>query len=152
MNRIFVAFLLVILPATALAETVGNPIVISGDVIEVQGMRVQLHGIDAPELDQTCMAKGRRYNCGHIAKTALMDLVVGAKVSCKLVQDDKSAVAVAECTVNGLDLGQNMVQTGWALADRHISEKYIETEDAAKAAKRGLWRGQFIPPWKWREK
>jgi endonuclease YncB( thermonuclease family) len=45
-----------------------------------------------------------------------------------------------------------MMHTGWALADRHLSEKYVKIEDKAREANRGLWRGQFIPPWKWRER
>ena len=134
------------------ADAVGTPIVVSGDVLEVAGQRVQLYGVDAPELDQTCVADRQRFNCGYIAKTALMDLVAGTEVSCRIIIDKRTDAAMATCTAGGFDLGSNMVHTGWALADRRLSEKYVEVEDKARKANRGLWRGQFIPPWKWRER
>jgi hypothetical protein len=37
-----------------------------------------------------------------------------------------------------------------ALAYRRYSSDYVDEEAAAKAAKRGLWHGTFIPPWEWR--
>lgn len=134
------------------ADAVGKPIVVSGDVLEVAGQRVHLYGVDAPELDQICIADKRRFNCGYIAKTALMDLVAGVEVSCRIIIDKKADAAMAVCTAGGFDLGSNMVHTGWALADRRLSEKYVEIEDKARKASRGLWYGQFIPPWKWRER
>ena len=43
-----------------------------------------------------------------------------------------------------------MVYTGWALADRRYSTRYVATEDDAREAGRGLWRDKFVPPWEWR--
>ena len=43
-----------------------------------------------------------------------------------------------------------MVAEGWALAYRKYSKDYVSAEDTAKAAGRGMWRGKFIAPWKWR--
>ena len=43
-----------------------------------------------------------------------------------------------------------MVHQGWALAYRRFSTAYVGAEAAAKAAKRGVWRGKFIAPWDWR--
>ncbi len=43
-----------------------------------------------------------------------------------------------------------MVGVGMALAYRHYGDTYATQEDEAKAAKRGLWGSQFIPPWDWR--
>ena len=31
------------------------------------------------------------------------------------------------------------------------STDYVDEEDAARIARRGLWRGDFIPPWEWRQ-
>ena len=44
-----------------------------------------------------------------------------------------------------------MVYTGWALAYRRYSTDYIDTEEGAKSAKHGLWRGKFVAPWEWRK-
>ena len=43
-----------------------------------------------------------------------------------------------------------MVLSGMALAYRKYSNDYISHETSAKVARRGLWSGAFIPPWKWR--
>ena len=48
MGRFLIGVLLLI-PATALADITGPARVIDGDTIEVQGERIRLHGIDAPE-------------------------------------------------------------------------------------------------------
>ncbi len=39
---------------------------------------------------------------------------------------------------------------GLALAYRKYSKRYVPEEDEAKAAKRGLWAGEFAAPWDWR--
>ena len=43
-----------------------------------------------------------------------------------------------------------MVLSGMALAYRKYSDDYTGQEASAKAARRGLWAGQFVPPWDWR--
>ncbi len=43
-----------------------------------------------------------------------------------------------------------MAYTGWALAARQISERYVVFEARAQAAGRGLWKGRFVSPWAWR--
>ena len=42
------------------------------------------------------------------------------------------------------------IYTGWALADRTVSEHYIAFEQEARARNHGLWRGRFVAPWDWR--
>ena len=49
-----------------------------------------------------------------------------------------------------------MVRLGWALAYRPGNDpcprpEYEPQEAQARAAGRGMWRGTFIPPWKWRQ-
>ncbi len=43
-----------------------------------------------------------------------------------------------------------MVGNGLALAYRRYSVAYVPHEDAARLAKAGMWRGEFVPPWEWR--
>jgi hypothetical protein len=45
-----------------------------------------------------------------------------------------------------------MVQQGWALAFVRYSKEYLPDEEAARAARRGLWSGAFIAPWDWRHR
>ncbi len=56
----------------------------------------------------------------------------------------------ARCTVAGEDLEKWMVANGWALAYRRYSLDYIDEEAEAQAARRGIWAGEFVKPWKWR--
>ncbi len=48
--------LLTLSPAVALASEVitGPARVVDGDTLEIAGERIRLHGIDAPETNQTC--------------------------------------------------------------------------------------------------
>ena len=49
--------------------------------------------------------------------------------------------------VQGDDVERWMVLNGWALAYRQYSRDYVAQERAARAARRGIWRGEFIEPW-----
>lgn len=120
--------------------------------LEIDGNIIRIFGIEAPALDQTCTWSDKVINCGPIARSALMDLITGASVDCTVIEDraDNHPI-IATCQVDGFDLGRNMVHTGWALADRNVAANYIETEDKARAAKRGLWRGKFLHPRIWRQ-
>ena len=43
-----------------------------------------------------------------------------------------------------------MVEQGWALAYRKYSHDYVSREALAKVARRGVWRGTFVQPSRWR--
>ncbi len=45
---------------SALADITGPATVIDGDTIKFHGEHIRLHGIDAPESAQTCLADGTR--------------------------------------------------------------------------------------------
>ena len=137
-------------PVNALADITGKPRVIDGDTIEIHGQRIRLHGIDAPELDQTCKVDDRIIQCGEIAKAVLMDLVFLSAVTCKAEDEDRYGRIVATCYVGGFDLGRIIVERGWALAYRRYSTRYVQIEAEAEQAGRGMWQGEFVPPWEWR--
>jgi len=82
--------------------------------------------------------------------TALMDLVAGVPVTCRLTDARGAGFTYATCEAGGFDLSSNRVHTGWALADRKATKKYMAVEQRAKKAKRGPWRGEFAMPWDWR--
>jgi len=125
--------------------------VVDGDTIEVGGVRIRIHGIDAPELDQTFWWQGRRQACGAMALAALEVLTAGITVRCEIVERDRHGRLVAKCfSPNGVDIGRRMVVAGWALAYRRYSKDYIDAERKARKAKRGMWRGTFEKPWEWR--
>ena len=57
---------------------------------------------------------------------------------------------IGRCYVQGDDIEAWMVLNGWALAYRRFSTEYVDEELTAREARRGLWRGDFVPPWEWR--
>ena len=124
--------------------------VIDGDTIDVGAVRVRLHGVDAPESRQSCLAGERRWPCGEQATRALAGRIGGRTVSCEERDRDRYGRVVAVCHAAGEDLNAWMVRQGWALAYRKYSRAYVADESAAKAARRGIWRGRFVAPWDWR--
>ena len=140
-----------VIVAAARAEPDGPAEVIDGRTLKVGGETVRLYGIDAPDIGQVCRsAKGRPFNCGDRARLALMDLLVATTVRCTPRGRDEAGRIVAQCHGAGFDLSLNMVHTGWALADRTVTDRYAGIEDKARAAGRGLWRGTFERPEEWR--
>lgn len=152
MKRSFIVGLFLAGLATpgAAGDINGQPRVIDGDTIEVGVAKVRLFGIDAPERDQSCQWPDKVVPCGQLATAALTDLVAGADVTCRTIEKDRYGRWVAVCYAGGSDIGRNLVRTGWALAYRRYSNDYADEEIEANAARVGLWRGTFIPPWKWR--
>ena len=115
---------------------------IDGDSLEIGDERIRLRGIDAPELDQHCRHGGRDYPCGREARRHLARLIGAGKVLCRGAERDRFARLLATCRVDGIDLNRRMVRDGWALA----YGDYDAEEAAARAARRGLWRGSFQSP------
>lgn len=144
-------FILAWMNAPLMAANVdGEALVIDGKTLEVGGKRFRLFGIDAPDLDQTCRWPNKDIPCGKISKTAMMDLVAQTRVTCAPMAGPPAGIPLARCSAGGFDIARNMVHTGWALAFRPESTLYVDTENKAKAARRGLWKGKFTLPWVWR--
>ncbi len=149
---VFIIALLYLTPTYA-GDIAGKARIIDGDTIEIAGQRIRLHGIDTPEFDQVCQANGKTWLCGQEATIALADAIGRTWVECDKRDTDKYGRMVAVCRVGGpkgRDLNAYMVTEGWALAYRKYSTDYVAAEEDAKDAKRGMWRGKFIPPWDWR--
>lgn len=138
------------LAAPVLADVTGRPTVIDGETLEVGGERFRLYGIDAPDLRQKCEIRGRRYDCGKVSRSALMDLVAGVEVRCVPRESTPRESRVATCFAGGYDLSEGMVHTGWAMAMPRRGTKYARIERSSKKARRGLWQGNFEMPWAWK--
>ncbi|MEY8142998.1 thermonuclease family protein [Falsihalocynthiibacter sp. CO-5D18] len=129
---------------------VGAAIVIDGDTIDVKGVRIRLHGIDAPESGQKCEKDGQLYRCGKNATQFLDNLLRGNTISCSPRDRDRYGRIVATCSVKDADVGTTMVANGWALAYRRYERAYIPYEEQAQQDKRGIWAGRYIVPQRWR--
>lgn len=126
----------------------GNAHILDGDTIELNGKRIRLYGIDAPELEQLCDGDP----CGKKAKTALIEIIGGRSVACERVGIDRYGRTIGKCYVGNTDVGQAMVKSGWALAYKRYSLEYSGDEYAAKDKSIGIWGYRaFDEPWKYRE-
>ena len=155
MLRLALTFtLILLLPiSTAHADITGKPRVIDGDTIHIGDTKIRLHGIDAPEMKQTCRtSKGKEQMCGVLAKQALERLVKGQDVTCKGDTRDRYKRLIAVCYVGQLNINEQMVADGWALAYRRYSTDYVRAETLSKSRREGMWRTEFVPPWKWRKR
>ncbi len=123
--------------------------VIDADTVDIDGVRFRLFGIDAPESAQTCRTWGRIWDCGAVATEVLMSRVEG--MSCEGSETDRYGRMIGVCGSGGEDLNAWLVANGWALAYRQYSEDYVNEEEQARSNKRGMHRGEFIEPWRWRQ-
>ncbi len=127
-------------------DIVGSARIIDGDSVAVAGVEIRIYGIDAPEYRQFCFRSGRSWPCGRTAKDALRALVDDREVTCRPRDQDRYGRTVAVCRVRGLDLGAAMVSAGNAVA----YGAYNGEEQAARAARRGIWSSSFERPAAWR--
>lgn len=133
------------------AKLVGKARVISADTLQINGYKVYLYGIDAPELNQNCAnIQGRSYQCGKEAAGWLRGWIGGYDIECRIRQINGRNIS-ATCKLGPYDLGAAIVNAGWALADKKASSVYVPYEESARKGKRGLWNGSFYMPWAWRE-
>ena len=133
-------------PVFADTSVQGAARVIDGDTIEINDQRIRLWGIDAPEISQRCKLDGGLYPCGLDASHELSKYIGHKSVSCTWRDTDRYGRMVALCRLNGDDLSRWMVQQGQAIAFRKYSLDYVADEDKAKAAKVGIWAGEFQDP------
>ncbi|PPR44776.1 MAG: hypothetical protein CFH18_00919 [Alphaproteobacteria bacterium MarineAlpha5_Bin8] len=130
----------------------GNAKIVDGDTIHIGKNKIRLHGIDAPEIDQTCVFKEKKWNCGIEAKLALKKIILkGTDVECKINDMDIYKRFVGICFINDQNINKYMVNQGWAIAYRYYSHDYIEDEEFAKKNKLGIWKGYFEEPYLFRK-
>lgn len=122
-----------------------------GDTLTVRGddrrtVRVRLHAIDAPELNQPA---------GADAKRALERMVAGRRVAVEPIETDSYGRLVADLRVGTNWVNRGLVAEGWAWHYRHHSDsrELALAERDARQARRGLWSGvRPVAPWNWRQR
>jgi endonuclease YncB( thermonuclease family) len=134
-------------PVSLESALTGAAAVIDGDTLAFGPVRVRLFGIDAPEARQLCQFDGKPYACGQLATAELQRLVEGAALTCQPVALDQFRRIVARCSrQDGLDVAEELVAAGWALAFRRFSDAYVPAEERARLQRRGIWAGEFLEP------
>lgn len=139
-------------PAPSGSTIVGRASVVDADTLDIHGQRMRLNGVDAPESSQKCKdAGGKLYRCGAAAANALDAWINRNPVTCEVTGKDRYGRSLADCSVRGASVQDWLVSNGHALAYRSYSTAYVPAELKAKEAKAGIWAGEFVAPWDWRQ-
>ena len=75
--------------------------VVDGDTIKLGDVKIRFSGIDAPEINQTCVASEGKVACGKISKDILIAKVTNNKISCTDEGKDVYGRVLGECFVYG---------------------------------------------------
>jgi endonuclease YncB( thermonuclease family) len=114
------------------------------------GSEVGLGGMmEAPELDQKGLIDGKFYPCGKDAAEFLRKIIGDRSVTCIVHRDNATGnkMSGGSAFVGETCLNIEMVRNGWALSDHEGMDGF---EILARENKRGLWRGTFVVPGRWR--
>ena len=149
---IFIFLLIFALPAQSEKIITGKARIVDGDTIEVNYIKIRLHGIDAPEIKQSCSINNVLWLCGIESEKALKKLISNQDVNCDIIDKDRYNRSIGICFVNNQNINDYMVRNGWAIAYRYYSDDYIDQEEEAKQKKLGIWQGKFEEPYLFRKK
>ena len=114
-------------------------------------VKVRINGVDAPEKKQPF---------GQRAKEAMSDLVFGRSVDLACHKVDRYGRSVCKVSVNGRDVGLEMLALGMAWWYRSYAKEqsredranYETMEAQARESRLGLWRdANPVAPWEWRK-
>jgi len=121
--------------------------VVDGDSLEISSRRIRLLGIDSPEYVQNCYDKNhKKYSCGIKAKHYMEKLVSEGNVECREISKDRYERSLSVCYSGDINLNEEMVKSGWAVAYRDEDGRYERAESEAKKQRIGIWQGKFMRP------
>ncbi|MDX2004631.1 MAG: excalibur calcium-binding domain-containing protein [Meiothermus sp.] len=132
---------------------IGVASVVDGDTLEIQGTRIRLSGLDAPEAAQLCVnSQGQRFRCGAQVANALAAFLARRTVTCRQRGTDRYGRVLATCVVApaGETVGGWLVSKGYAFIDPRFASDYRTRQVQASRSRAGLWAGRFQNPWEWR--
>ncbi|MGD1878044.1 MAG: thermonuclease family protein [Kiloniellaceae bacterium] len=124
------------------------PQVIDSGLIDFAGQPVYLYGLRGARPDQVCSLSQQTrqtWACGQEARWAAANRIANHWVDCVERARGAGGEIFAVCYLGGVggpELNAWLVEQGWAKAAHDYAEDYAEAEDSARAARRGLWRGQ----------
>lgn len=151
-------------PATANA--------VDGETLLVNGLEINLFGIDAMERDQVCLDReGEDYACGRRAVQALQQIIANHEVVCLPLFNLGETRVLGTCEVilpgeprpaspadflgeeyRPNSLSRLMVEQGHALTIGIGREIFAEEQRQAQVLRAGVWAGSFEPPASYRLK
>jgi endonuclease YncB( thermonuclease family) len=114
-----------------------QPVAPAAGVIEAKGYSVAVSGIDVVRQDEACTDGGKSWTCGTRARTAFRAFLRGRAVVCTVPPEGGRDLIAAECRVGNQDVGQWLIENGWARAAK--GGPYVEAGEKARAARKGIF-------------
>lgn len=131
----------------------GSASVVDADIIRIGSQRVILWGLDAPERRQLCYRNGEEWGCYDAAFRTLEVLAGRGEVTCFLLGEaDPFGRRHGVCESGGINLNEEMVRSGMALAYSEQTDEYELIQIDAISEGAGVWAldVEFQPPWDFR--
>ncbi|RRI06528.1 thermonuclease family protein [Mesorhizobium tamadayense] len=125
------------MPAAWSGTKLFQPVAAAAGLIEAKGYSVTVSGIDTVREDETCPGDGKSWACGIRARTAFRAFLRGRAVVCKVPPEGGRDLISAECRIGKQDVGQWLVENGWARAAE--GGPYAEAGEKARAARKGIF-------------
>ncbi|WP_419695902.1 thermonuclease family protein [Mesorhizobium muleiense] len=114
-----------------------QPVASAAGVIEAKGYSVAISGVDIVRQDETCTDGSKSWTCGTRARTAFRAFLRGRAVVCTVPPEGGRDLITAECRVGNQDVGQWLIENGWARAAK--GGPYVETGEKARMARKGIF-------------
>jgi len=116
--------------------------VIDGDTLARGDWRIRIYGMDAPEADQPG---------GDAATQKMRDIVAGKTLHILPKDVDIYGRLVARVRCGQIDVGAEMVRSGYAVSVPDFTQVYTKAEKQARRNRKGLWKtGRIDDPKAWR--
>lgn len=121
-------------PGEWTGEPLFHPFAEAAGIIVASDRTITISGIEMVAPGQSCAdAAGKSWPCGAQARTAFRGFLRGRAVTC--AEPDKAGMA--QCRVGKEDVGEWLVENGWARAA--ADGPYGEAGDKAKASRKGVF-------------
>jgi len=134
--------------------------VIDGDTIEFNDRTCRLYGIDTPETYYSSKLYNDSEMCqidediikksGEKSKEFIENKLLNKNLKIKLMGKDRYDRDICDVSFsNGINLNQQLVEEGYAIVwkdyikDKTVLETYLEYENSAKQASKGLWNTSY---------
>ena len=135
MNQVWWLVRVYLVAALVFAAPAAAQTITDGDTLKQGGVTYRLWGIDAPEAKQVCPDG---WPAGSLATTRLQALTAGRPIVCQEKDRDRYGRIVAICRASGEDLGAILVREGFAWAFTRFSVDYVDQQEEARRANRGV--------------
>lgn len=124
---------------------VGPARLLTGDTIQVGGKVFVLWGVKVPPANYTCTAGTQQWFCGDEAMKSMKAFIGNQLVGCFPKATDLNGHSIGRCYVGYYDLGSRLVQDGWAIQDKNVTNDYAMVQEMARTRQQGLWSTDFTP-------